>query len=55
MNWLEREFEKKEVRKAIFELRGDKAPGPDGLPMAFFQHLWEDMRGDLAFYEGISL
>lgn len=44
MNWLEREFEKKEVRKAIFELRGDKALGPDGLPMAFFQHLWEDTK-----------
>ena len=35
--WLERKFEEEEVRQAIFNLAGDKAPGPDGFPMAFFQ------------------
>lgn len=34
-------FYEEEVRGAIFSLAGDKAPGPDGLPMLFFQHCWE--------------
>lgn len=28
--WLERPFEEEEIRKAVFELEGDKAPGLDG-------------------------
>lgn len=36
--WLERNFEEEEIRKAIFDLGRDKAPGPNGYPMAFFQH-----------------
>jgi len=35
--WLEREFEEEEVRDVIRNLNGDKAPGPDGFTMAFFQ------------------
>ncbi len=34
--WLERDFEE-EVWDVIRELNGDKAPGPDGFTMAFFQ------------------
>lgn len=34
--WLERPFEE-EVRAAVFVLGSDKASGPDGFPMAFFQ------------------
>jgi len=35
--WLEREFEKPEV---VQDLNGDKAPGPDGFTLAFFQKCW---------------
>jgi hypothetical protein len=35
--WLEREFEEEEVRDVIRNLNGDKALGPDGFTMAFFQ------------------
>ena len=38
--WLERKFEEEEVRRAVFDLAGDKAPGPDRFPLAFFQCLW---------------
>ena len=34
---LERDFEKKEILEALKEAEGDKALGPDGCTMAFFQ------------------
>ena len=34
---LEREFEKEEIIEALKEAKGDKAPGPDGFTMAFYQ------------------
>ena len=34
---LEREFEKEEIIEALKEAEGDKAPGPDGFTMAFYQ------------------
>ena len=34
---LEREFEKEEIIEALKEAEGDKAPGPDGFTIAFFQ------------------
>ena len=37
---LEREFEKEEIIAALQEAKGDKAPGPDGFTMAFFQKCW---------------
>ncbi|XP_059066322.1 uncharacterized protein LOC131857643 [Cryptomeria japonica] len=30
-----------EVRKAVFSMEGDKAPGPDGFSTFFFQTFWE--------------
>jgi hypothetical protein len=30
-----------EVRRAIMEMKVDSAPGPDGLPVIFFQKFWE--------------
>uniref|UniRef100_A0A2N9FLS3 Reverse transcriptase domain-containing protein n=1 Tax=Fagus sylvatica TaxID=28930 RepID=A0A2N9FLS3_FAGSY len=38
---LERNFDKEEVCGVLRDLRGDKAPGPDGFTMAFFQHCWQ--------------
>ena len=34
---LERDFSKEEVVKVLHEMEGNKAPGPDGFTMAFFQ------------------
>ena len=34
---LEREFEKEEIIEALMEAEGDKALGPNGFYMAFFQ------------------
>jgi len=30
-----------EVRDAVFEMGGSKAPGPDGFPGSFFQSFWD--------------
>ncbi|KAL0011411.1 hypothetical protein SO802_006519 [Lithocarpus litseifolius] len=50
--WLERRFEKEEILAAIKELGGDKAPGPDGFSMAFFQQCWRIVEQDvLAVFE----
>ena len=34
---LEREFAREEIIAALREVEGDKAPGPDGFTIAFFQ------------------
>jgi hypothetical protein len=45
--WLEREFEEEEVRKVVMALEGDKASGPDGFSIAFFQVCWEVVKEDI--------
>jgi hypothetical protein len=45
--WLERAFEEKEVWDVIRDLNGDKAPGPDGFTMAFFQKCWDMLKIDI--------
>ena len=45
--WLERPFEKDEVKCAIVECEGSKAPGPDGFSLALFQSCWDSLRVDL--------
>ena len=51
---MEREFEEEEVGQAVFDLAGDKAPGLDGFPMAFFQRFCGMMKKDiLAFMEEV--
>uniref|UniRef100_A0A2N9FH95 Reverse transcriptase domain-containing protein n=1 Tax=Fagus sylvatica TaxID=28930 RepID=A0A2N9FH95_FAGSY len=39
--WLERPFGEEEVVGVLKAFNGDKAPGPDGFPMAFFQACWD--------------
>lgn len=53
---LEEPFQVEEVVAALCGMSGDKAPGPDGFTMAFFQHCWEVLKGDIMevfhyFYE----
>jgi hypothetical protein len=45
-----------EVKEAVFQMKHNKAPGPDGFPAEFYQKFWETIKGDLMaliedFYE----
>uniref|UniRef100_A0A2N9GQ47 Reverse transcriptase domain-containing protein n=1 Tax=Fagus sylvatica TaxID=28930 RepID=A0A2N9GQ47_FAGSY len=44
---LERRFDKDEVLQVVKDLQGDKAPGPDGFTMAFFQKCWSVIEEDV--------
>jgi hypothetical protein len=49
---LEDPFEEREVREVIKGMDRDKAPGPDGFFMAFFQDCWEVVKEDfMAVFE----
>jgi hypothetical protein len=41
------EFSENEVREAIFQMKHNKAPGPDGFPAEFYQVFWSLIRNDL--------
>jgi mannosylglycoprotein endo-beta-mannosidase len=41
------EFTEKEVRDAIFQMKHNKATGPDGFPAEFFQVFWSLIKDDL--------
>ena len=45
--FLEKEFTKEEVIQVLREMKGDKAPGPDGFTMAFFQKCWSVVEKDV--------
>jgi hypothetical protein len=51
--WLERDFEEMEVWEVMKGMDGDKAPGPDGFTMAFFQSCWVVVKHDVmaVFFE----
>jgi hypothetical protein len=44
---LELPFEEREVLEVVKGLNRDKAPGPDGFTLAFFQDCWEVIKTDL--------
>jgi hypothetical protein len=46
-NLLTDEYSEEEVRKAIFQMEHNKAPGPDGFPAEFNQTFWDTIKGDL--------
>jgi hypothetical protein len=50
-------FTEKEVKEAIFDMKHNKAPRPDGFPAKFYQTFWEIIKDDLMalfkeFYNG---
>ena len=45
--FLEKKFTKEEVIQVLREMEGDKAPGPDGFTMAFFQKCWSVVEKDV--------
>jgi hypothetical protein len=44
---LEAPFLEKEVKEVIYGMNGNKAPGPDGFSIAFFQACWEVLKNDI--------
>ncbi|RVW34945.1 Transposon TX1 uncharacterized 149 kDa protein [Vitis vinifera] len=44
---LEKMFSLEEVYLALSELNGDKAPGPDGFPIAFSQFCWDFVKDEI--------
>ena len=46
-------FSEQEVKKAVFEMEHNKAPGLDGFLFEFYQFFWETIKGDLMqlFYD----
>ena len=45
--FLEQPFSEEEVKVALFQCDGDKAPEPDGFSMAALQDGWEVIKGDI--------
>jgi hypothetical protein len=46
-NFLTAEYSEEEVRKAIFQMEHNKAPGTDGFPTEFYQNFWNTIKSDL--------
>jgi hypothetical protein len=44
---LVRPFDEEEVVRVLKGFNGDKAPGPDGFSLAFFQICWDIIRSDI--------
>ncbi|OAY83008.1 LINE-1 retrotransposable element ORF2 protein [Ananas comosus] len=54
---LSHPFAMDEVKTSIFSCAPDKAPGPDGFPLMFFQRFWHTLKDDIfdvfsSFYDG---
>jgi hypothetical protein len=45
--FLNAPYSEEEVRKAVFQMEHNKAPGPDGFSTEFFQTFWDIIKGDL--------
>jgi hypothetical protein len=39
-----------EVKKAIFQMEHNKAPGLDGVPTEFYQGFWDVIKGDMLLF-----
>jgi hypothetical protein len=40
-------FSLEEIHEAIFQMEHNKAPGPDGFPVEFYQQFWDIIKSDL--------
>ncbi|RVW12490.1 putative mitochondrial protein [Vitis vinifera] len=48
-------FTEEEIQGALMEMNGDKAPGPDGFTLAFWQSCWENVVLRILGFRPISL
>jgi hypothetical protein len=46
-SWLELPFQERKVLEVVKGMNKDKAPGPDGFSMAFFQDCWDVIKTDI--------
>jgi hypothetical protein len=46
-NFLMAPFTEEEIKKAVFEMEHNKAPGPDGFSVEFYQTFWDVIMDDL--------
>jgi hypothetical protein len=44
---LTKPFSEEEIKTALFLMERNKAAGPDGLPIEFFQKCWEIVKDDV--------
>jgi hypothetical protein len=44
---LTAEYSEEEVRKVVFQMEQNKAPGPDGFAAEFYQIFWDTSKSDL--------
>ncbi|XP_024016341.1 uncharacterized protein LOC112089817 [Eutrema salsugineum] len=45
--FLLKEPSEAEIKKALFDINPDKAPGPDGMTCKFYQKFWQEFRHDI--------
>ncbi|KAF7807126.1 putative ribonuclease H protein At1g65750 family [Senna tora] len=51
---LTKPFTKFEIETALFQMKGSKAPGPDGMPPIFFQQFWDTVGDDITGMEVLT-
>ena len=44
--YLTAPFMKEEIKKAVFQMENNKAPGPDGFSTEFYQNFWDIVKVD---------
>jgi mannosylglycoprotein endo-beta-mannosidase len=49
------DFTMEEVKKAVMQMKKNRAPGPDGFPAEFYQNFWDILKSDLmAMFECLN-
>ena len=46
-SYLEGQFSEEEIKRSVFSLLGKKSPGPDGFPLYFYHHFWDNIKRDI--------
>jgi len=46
-SFLTAPFSMEEIKKVIFEMKHNSAPGPDGFPAEFLQTFWDTIQLDI--------